>query len=859
MNFCSSVPTAPFYAKFARDAELSWDPDASRFVSTEGAVLAGGTWTLDGNRLVESLRIAGGETVLPNVLTLDELTSDRLVIVEPTKSGQTLKVAYDRETVEQFPAPPLPEDNRGQESAPTDDEAIAHIEAEQQRIARLINGGQFNGAHRLAQRTLQYSTRVFGADHLNTAAGLVTLGACSSKVGDSAGAVDALERAYRIYVARVGPDDALLTASALNNLAPVYRAEGRWRKAVDAVLGAVRIRSIAFGLEPRTATSIQNLGLALSGLGLLEDAAGCYFAAAAIFAATHGPAHPRTHQARQNVELIAAALERDRRFPAQTFEPPRTVDDAIAALERILSACQSKLSDEADPDLFVLRFGRVAHAESYVNRVFDIRREQGRIAAQSAGVAARVAVLRAAQTHLRDAIGVPRSRLDATLKRVDPAGIGPKARATLACAFPNFEGGIDRKERDKALRTFGIDAAAGSTYADQKQAYAEKYGYGVRAVEQQFRRYSGESNLPRGRYYTVCKDASGDDGQTLCRELFEDVGTDAFRASCSSTDTHDHELVGVLAALGLRRNDPAVHFLIALLVAPPDEAERKVFRHFLGPALTTLYGPFETAPDRWNGLARGDSHRGHAHRRRRCRRSAAARRAVVVVPVFPGRRWRGVGAKSWPDDRRLHADAAGALVSGYGGSGFTKSLGSVDARRRCARPRLPVGAVGRVGDDAWRVVRRRVSRMELRGLPECRRRAGHAVSRRGQRLVRLRPAGRRDADAHGEEDIVDRRRYRNAVARDASDDVEAPRELTSLTGACGPAAMSGDRQRHALRQQGSSNATASPAALPGTGSSLSDNETRTSTLGAMAVTSVTTRPAAAHLLAVATGRAGSNS
>jgi tetratricopeptide (TPR) repeat protein len=666
-----------FYAKFARDAELSWDPDASRFVSAEGAVLASGTWTLDGNRLIESLRVAGGETVLPNVLTLDELTSNHLVIVEPTKSRQTLKVAYDRETVEQFPAPPLPEeDDRGQQSAPTDDEAIAHIEAEQQHVARLIDGGQFNSAHRLAQRTLQYSTRVFGADHLNTAAGLVTLGACLSKVGDPAGAVDALERAYRVYVARVGPDDAL-TASALNNLAPAYRAEGRWRKAVDAALGAVRIRSITFGLEQRTATSIQNLGLALSGLGLLEDAAGCYFAAAAIFAATHGAAHPRTQRARQNVELMAAALERDQRFPPPAFEPPRTVDDAIVELERILSACQSKLSDEADPDLFVLRFGRVAHAESYVNRVFDIRREQGRIAAQSPGVVARVAVLRAAQTHLLDAIGVPRSRLDATLKRVDPAAIGPKARATLACAFPNFEGGIDRKvERDKALRTFGIDAAAGSTYTDQKRAYAEKYGYGVRFVEQQFRRYSGESNLPRGRYYTVCKDASGDDGQTLCRELFEYVDQ-RIPGFVFVTDTHDRELVGVLAALGLRRNDPAVHFLVAMLVAPPDEADRKVFRHFLGPALTTLYGPFETAPDRWNGLS------------------------LVVIPTVATRiavddivDLRQRDAQSWLF--RFFRDGDGAvsvrspgrtiddftqmlpalLYPEYGGSGFTKSLGS---------------------------------------------------------------------------------------------------------------------------------------------------------------------------------------
>jgi hypothetical protein len=665
-----------FYAKYARDALLRWDSDTSRFVGGEGGVLASGTWKFEGNRLVESIVVEGTASVLPNELTLHELTSDRLVVVEPTRTGQTMNVVYARENTDRFPAPPVPEEPGGnQDGSTSEDEAVRRIEDEQQHTSSLIDAGKFNSAHRSAQKTLHYASRVFGAEHLNTAACLVTLGACLSTVADSAGAVDALERAYRIYVGRVGPDH-VLTASALNNLAAAYRAESRWRDAVDAAVRAVVIRSVTLGPDYRTATSVQNLGLALSGMGLVEDAAACYSAAAVLFDVTLGAPHPKTLQARQNIDLLGAALERDRRFSVKTIEPPRNADEAIAVVPGILAACDAKLADEVDPVLFALKFGRVAHRESYVNRIFDIRREQGRLAAQPVADAAHVGVLRTAQAHLLDAIRAPLVHLNATLKRVDPATHGPKARETLARAFPNFQGDIEgQKKRDEELRSFGI-ASDTETYAHQRRAHAEKYGYEVTTATQQFRRYAGHSNLPRGRYFTVCKDASGDDGQTLCRELFEYVDR-RIPGLVFVSDTHDQELVRALETLGFRRNDPGVHFLMVMLVAPPDEPDRAAFRHFLGPALTALHGPFESAPDKWNGLSLVVIPT--VAKKVAIDDVVDMRRRVVQSWLFRFFR-EGDGAVSLRSQGRTITDFTemlpALLYPEYGGSGFTKSLGS---------------------------------------------------------------------------------------------------------------------------------------------------------------------------------------
>lgn len=661
-----------FYAKYPRDASLAWDPEAASLVSADGVVLAHGTWRLDGNRLIESAVVAGDDNPVPNELTLRELSRERLIVVEPTKDGTTIDVLYDSRDVERYAAPPLPPGAEGADVAPTGECTSESLQQRQHAIAALLGQRRFNSAHRLAQQVERACTRAFGPDHPNTAGCLVTLGACASKVGENASAVEALERAHRIYVASVGPNH-VLTAGALNNLAPAYRAESRWRDALAAALGATIMRISAFGLADTTATSVQNLGLALSGLGRLDEATEAYQAAAAIFDAARDTA--RAAHARHNVTMLAEALAADRRFAPRTLAPPLSIDDVPARLDHLMASCSRMLADEPDPSRFAAKYGLAAHAESYRHRITDIRRQQQR-ADDTSHVDDSLDVLRAAQARLLDNIGTPRRRFVGTLKQVVADALGPKARMALACAFPHFDGSIRLKEeRDAMLRSFGIDPVAAHTHADRAREHAAEHGYEIRWVDQRFRRFSGDRNLPRGRYFTVCEDRDGDDRQTLCRELFE-YADRRVPGLVFVSDSHDADLMRLLAARGMHRTS-GVHFLIVMVVAPPEDAARVAFRHFLAPMLSTLHGPFEAAPELWHGLS------------------------LVVVPTVAvpaaiddvvdlrqrdAQTWlfrffqHGDGAVSVRSPSRPIADFTDMLPAlmypEYGGSGFTKSLGS---------------------------------------------------------------------------------------------------------------------------------------------------------------------------------------
>jgi hypothetical protein len=78
-------------------------------------------------------------------------------------------------------------------------------------------------------------------------------------------------------------------------------------------------------------------------------------------------------------------------------------------------------------------------------------------------------------------------------------------RRVVETAFPGFFGepGVDYEGREFLEESF---KALGTSLDGWEPAY-------------RYRRYAGGSNLPRGRYYTVCVDKSGNDRQTLAREF----------------------------------------------------------------------------------------------------------------------------------------------------------------------------------------------------------------------------------------------------------------------------------------------------------------------------------------------------
>lgn len=581
-----------FYAKYPRDETLFYDPDTKRLVCERfDGVLLRGTWRLEENRLIESARERGEVSERPQEFELDALDDERLVVREPTRCpGQFLNAVYDRRDIEAFPAPPLPDDDVG-----------AFASADEAGIEALLSSGQRNSAHRLAQRCVRRSERLDGAGHPNTAACLCTLGACLLGLDESKAAVGVMERALHIYEEQFGPR-ALATANALNNLSPAYRAERDLRAAIDAAIKAVAIRSAALGPDdPSTATSIQNLGLALSGLGRVRDALHCYSRAASIHAAADGPTSARARSVLRDAEQLVSAIAGDPRFVHEPLPQPGSPERDTLALQEIVAACEAMLVADVESDLFALANGRAEHKESYILLMSAIRQQQRTIAANSSDPGVRRLRLGDAQRRLRVAVQAPTGTLRAVLKRIDRSTLGPIASATLQHVFPNFTGDIEAAQRrDEALRSFGIDPHSTPTFTEQKRRNAEAQGFTVKSVGKQFRRYSGEGNLPAQRYSSVCIDSSGDDGRTLCRELFEytDPRVPGF---VFVGDTEDTELMQALMTVGMQR--PRVPGIFVFLVPPAEDERTSAYRHFFGPVLSTLYGAYDVAREKWDGLS----------------------------------------------------------------------------------------------------------------------------------------------------------------------------------------------------------------------------------------------------------------
>jgi tetratricopeptide (TPR) repeat protein len=601
-----------FFTKYPRDKTIYFDPETRRFVCDEvQSELLKGSWQLKGNQLTESVFQLGESSPRQQSFELEELSADRLIVKEPTEDGTDyLKVVYARGDVESFPAPPLAGsvaeefavDIATQDFAARLEEEVAQVQAEQKQVEALLTSGKRNSAHRLAQLSVGHSERVFGKDHPNTAACLCTLGACLVKLGESKIAITEMERAKLIYETHFGPDD-LMTASALNNLAPAYRDEDDFRAAIDAATRAARIRLTELGPHHiSTATSVQNLGLALSGLGLLTEALSCYYTVEAMLRNAVGPAHARTQGILQNIERLSEGVKRDPRFECDSLPQLGVSDIGMPAVQEILDLCESMLLAEPASDLFTLAFGRAAHKESYDHLMSAIRTQERLIATHPEDQVARLENLRNAQARVRESVRAPLVKFAGFLKRVDRSKLGPKSQATLEHVFPNFSGdAIERaQQRDSELKKFGIDPHSTPTFTDQKRKHAESLGYNVKLVGRQFRRFAGENNLPSQRYFSVCVDASGDDRQTLCRELFEYTDP-RIPGLVFVGDTSDAELMKTLRGIGMAQ--PRVAGIFVFMVPPVEDDEKVVFRHFIGPVLTTLHGPYESAPDRWDSLS----------------------------------------------------------------------------------------------------------------------------------------------------------------------------------------------------------------------------------------------------------------
>lgn len=98
---------------------------------------------------------------------------------------------------------------------------------------------------------------------------------------------------------------------------------------------------------------------------------------------------------------------------------------------------------------------------------------------------------------------MPLTTFDGWLKQVDADELNPVGQIALDRGFPLFLSWLD----------FSEDSAHNVT---------RRRGYGVSSFlpSLRARRFAGDDTLPRGRYYTICRNSRGDDGGALIGELY---------------------------------------------------------------------------------------------------------------------------------------------------------------------------------------------------------------------------------------------------------------------------------------------------------------------------------------------------
>ncbi len=108
-----------------------------------------------------------------------------------------------------------------------------------------------------------------------------------------------------------GGEDPRL-ATSLNNLAELYRAQGRYAQAGPRYRRALAIREKALGPEhPQVATSLNNLAELYRVQGKYAQAEPLYQRALAIWQKALGPEHPQVAMVLENYTVLLHRLNRD--------------------------------------------------------------------------------------------------------------------------------------------------------------------------------------------------------------------------------------------------------------------------------------------------------------------------------------------------------------------------------------------------------------------------------------------------------------------------------------------------------------------------------------------------------------------
>lgn len=159
-------------------------------------------------------------------------------------------------------------------------------------VAKLTRGGKYSEALPLARRALELSEKTLGPAHPNVATALNNLALLYRDLGDYAQAIPLMRRALVILEKALGPEHPNVGA-ALNNLAELYHTTGDYAQAEPLYQRAFQIDEAALGPNhPSVAGDLNNLAELYRDTGNYAQAEPLNRRSLAILEQALGPEHP---------------------------------------------------------------------------------------------------------------------------------------------------------------------------------------------------------------------------------------------------------------------------------------------------------------------------------------------------------------------------------------------------------------------------------------------------------------------------------------------------------------------------------------------------------------------------------------
>jgi CHAT domain-containing protein len=190
-------------------------------------------------------------------------------------------------------------------AAAQDQEAqLAEAKRLNQQVIQLYQEGHFAEAVPLAQRVLAINEKAVGPEHPNVATALNNLAELYRAQGDYGRAAPLYQRSLAIREKVLGPEHPDV-AQSLNNLALLYEAQGDYGRAAPLYQRSLAIREKVLGPEhPDVAQSLNNLAVLYEAQGDYGRAAPLYQRSLAILEKALGPEHPNVAQSLNNLASL---------------------------------------------------------------------------------------------------------------------------------------------------------------------------------------------------------------------------------------------------------------------------------------------------------------------------------------------------------------------------------------------------------------------------------------------------------------------------------------------------------------------------------------------------------------------------